>query len=92
MYAFRGIVKTEKRWRTFYGIIKKLKPCIGADFKNIPTTKLLKKQMTGFGGMISFELKIIAWKRLLKYYPLLKIFSLAESLGGVESLLSHLLL
>jgi cystathionine beta-lyase/cystathionine gamma-synthase len=48
-----------------------------------------KKQMTGFGGMISFELKnddVAEAKRVLSSTHL---FSLAESLGGVESLINH---
>ncbi len=49
---------------------------------------LIKKQMTGFGGIVSFELDtqnvpLDAFFRKLKY------FSLAESLGGVESLVEH---
>lgn len=53
-----------------------------------PQHELAKSQMTGFGGMISFEVKggldagkIVATKT--------KLFSLAESLGGVESLIGH---
>jgi cystathionine beta-lyase/cystathionine gamma-synthase len=48
-----------------------------------------KKQMYGFGGMISFELKnneVAEAKRVLSSTHL---FSLAESLGGVESLINH---
>jgi cystathionine beta-lyase/cystathionine gamma-synthase len=48
-----------------------------------------KKQMNGFGGMISFELKnddVAEAKRVLSSTHL---FSLAESLGGVESLINH---
>lgn len=48
-----------------------------------------KKQMHGFGGMISFELKnddVAEAKRVLSSTHL---FSLAESLGGVESLINH---
>ena len=49
--------------------------------------ELAKKQMTGFGGMISVEMgsKEAAAKMLNR----VKVFSLAESLGGVESLISH---
>jgi len=50
--------------------------------------EVAKSQMSGFGGMISFELKgdIERAKRMISSC---KIFSLAESLGGVESLIGH---
>ena len=50
--------------------------------------ELAKGQMCGFGGMISFELKgdVERAKRMISSC---KIFSLAESLGGVESLIGH---
>jgi len=52
-----------------------------------PQYQLAKKQMSGFGGMISVELGYIeVVKKLLKN---VKVFTLAESLGGVESLISH---
>lgn len=56
--------------------------------KSHPQHRLAKKQMSGFGGMISFTLKgkLSFAKRFLKR---LKLFSLAESLGGVESLIEH---
>jgi cystathionine beta-lyase/cystathionine gamma-synthase len=52
-----------------------------------PQHELAKKQMKGFGGMISVELgtKERANEVLKKF----RVFSLAESLGGVESLISH---
>ncbi|MBI2251349.1 MAG: cystathionine gamma-synthase [Armatimonadetes bacterium] len=53
-----------------------------------PQYILACRQMKGFGGMISFELRegISAVKNLFKN---IKIFTLAESLGGVESLICH---
>lgn len=49
-----------------------------------PNHEIAKKQMTGFGGMVSFELKE---EKLTKpFVESLKLFTLAESLGGVESL------
>jgi cystathionine beta-lyase/cystathionine gamma-synthase len=52
-----------------------------------PHHELAKKQMSGFGGMISIELgDYDLTKKLLKN---LKVFTLAESLGGVESLINH---
>ena len=54
--------------------------------KSHPQQELIKKQMTGFGGMLAFELdtKKIS---LDKFFAKLKYFALAESLGGVESLI-----
>ena len=52
-----------------------------------PGHKLAKRQMRGFGGMISFDLgSLRAAQTVVKK---VKIFTLAESLGGVESLISH---
>ena len=53
-----------------------------------PQHTLAMKQMADFGGMVSFYLKgdFAACKRLLKH---VRIFTLAESLGGVESLIEH---
>jgi cystathionine beta-lyase/cystathionine gamma-synthase len=54
--------------------------------KSHPQQALIKKQMKGFGGMLSFELDTKA-RALKTFFSRLKIFSLAESLGGVESLI-----
>ena len=52
-----------------------------------PQHRLARRQMEGFGGMISFDLGSRARaRRLLRS---VRLFSLAESLGGVESLISH---
>ena len=53
-----------------------------------PQYQLAKKQMRGFGGMVSLNLKGGSGecKRLLKN---VKVFTVAESLGGVESLIEH---
>jgi cystathionine gamma-lyase len=53
-----------------------------------PQHQLAKTQMTGFGGMISFVIKgtLADAKRVLER---VKVFTLAESLGGVESLIEH---
>jgi cystathionine gamma-synthase/cystathionine gamma-lyase len=53
-----------------------------------PQHELAKRQMTGFGGMLSFELAGPP-QRALEFAARLRYFSLAESLGGVESLISH---
>jgi cystathionine beta-lyase/cystathionine gamma-synthase len=49
--------------------------------------ELAKKQMSGFGGMISVETG--SKEHAAKVLAAVKVFSLAESLGGVESLISH---
>ena len=51
--------------------------------------EVAKKQMRGFGGMISFELKDESTEALNKLLSSTHLFSLAESLGGVESLINH---
>lgn len=50
--------------------------------------ELAKRQMRGFGGMVSFEL-IGGGVRAREFAMKTKVFSLAESLGGVESLICH---
>lgn len=51
--------------------------------------EVAKKQMHGFGGMISFTLKDNSLESALEIVKKVQIFSLAESLGGVESLIGH---
>lgn len=50
---------------------------------------IAKKQMKDFGGMISFSLKGNSQEEAFKIASSMKVFSLAESLGGVESLINH---
>jgi cystathionine beta-lyase/cystathionine gamma-synthase len=54
-----------------------------------PYNQLARKQMTGFGGMISFKLRDGNADLANKFFKKLKIISLAESLGGVESLINY---
>lgn len=58
-------------------------------FEDHPNHAIAKKQMRGFGGMISFTLKDDSMEAALKVLSGTKLFSLAESLGGVESLIGH---
>lgn len=58
-------------------------------FEDHPNHAIAKKQMRGFGGMISFELKDNSIEHAKKVLTSTKLFSLAESLGGVESLINH---
>ena len=48
-----------------------------------------KKQMSGFGGMLSFRIKDFNKEQTIKFLEKLYLFTLAESLGGVESLCGH---
>ena len=54
-----------------------------------PNHDLAKSQMSGFGGMISFTTKNGNFKSVQEITSKLKVFTLAESLGGVESLANH---
>lgn len=58
-------------------------------FKSHPNHNIAKTQMKDFGGMISFTTKGNNYEEAIKIVERLKIFALAESLGGVESLCGH---
>jgi len=58
-------------------------------FEDHPGYAVAKKQMRGFGGMISFTLKDNSLEAAARVLSSTKLFSLAESLGGVESLIGH---
>ena len=58
-------------------------------FEDHPNHDIAKSQMKDFGGMISFTTKGNNYKDAIKIVENLKIFTLAESLGGVESLSGH---
>jgi len=58
-------------------------------FETHPNHVIAKKQMRGFGGMLSFSLKGNSLEEAHTIMAKLKVFSLAESLGGVESLSCH---
>jgi len=58
-------------------------------FEDHPNHAIAKKQMFDFGGMISFELRDKGEKETKRVLSSTKLFSLAESLGGVESLINH---
>ncbi len=58
-------------------------------FEDHPNHDIAKKQMRGFGGMISFTLKGDNLDEAIKVLSSTKLFALAESLGGVESLIGH---
>lgn len=58
-------------------------------FEDHPNHEIAKKQMTGFGGMISFTTVEDTLESAVSFVKKLKVFTLAESLGGVESLAGH---
>jgi cystathionine beta-lyase len=58
-------------------------------FEDHPNHAIAKKQMRGFGGMISFVLKEDNMEAATNVLKNTKLFALAESLGGVESLIGH---
>lgn len=58
-------------------------------FESHPNHDIAKTQMSDFGGMVSFTTKGNNYEEAIKIVEHLKIFTLAESLGGVESLAGH---
>lgn len=72
------LTKHEKVAEVFY-------PGLSTD----PNFKVAKKQMKDFGGMVSFKLKDSSEKEVFRVLENFKVFTLAESLGGVESLVNH---
>jgi cystathionine beta-lyase/cystathionine gamma-synthase len=58
-------------------------------FETHPNHEIAKSQMRGFGGMISFVFKEDNMQQSFRVMEKLKYFALAESLGGVESLVNH---
>ena len=53
-----------------------------------PNHAVAKKQMSGYGGVVSFELKGTL-ARAIRFMESLKLIAVAESLGAVESLIDH---
>ncbi len=58
-------------------------------FPDHPNHEIAKKQMRDFGGMISFTLKEASLEETFRVASSFQVFTLAESLGGVESLVNH---
>jgi len=67
---------------------KKIAEVIFPLSKSHPDFELAKTQMNGFGGMMSFKIKG-GMKEVENFFSKIKVFTLAESLGGVESLTEH---
>ena len=57
--------------------------------ENHPNHEIAKKQMKDFGGVVSFSLKNENKKAAFTFLENLKFFTIAESLGGVESMVNH---
>ena len=68
---------------------KKVENVYWPGFKNHPSHLIAKNQMKDFGGMVSFTTKGNSLEQAMKFLEQLKVFTLAESLGGVESLAGH---
>jgi cystathionine gamma-lyase len=66
----------------------KVEKVVYPGLKSHPQHAIAKKQMLGYGGMITFFLKGDI-KKSMKFLSNVKLFALAESLGGVESLIEH---
>jgi cystathionine beta-lyase/cystathionine gamma-synthase len=54
-----------------------------------PGHEIAQRQMQGFGGMVSFSLADDSFEKAVELMQATRVFALAESLGGVESLISH---
>jgi cystathionine beta-lyase len=68
---------------------QKVKEVYYPGLKNHPYHEVAKKQMDDFGGMVSFKLKDESQKSTFTFLENTNVFTLAESLGGVESLVNH---
>ncbi len=71
----------------FLKVHPKVKHVYYIGFKDHPNYEVTKKQTKGFGGMISFELD--SMKTVNKFLEKINLILFAESLGGVESLITH---
>lgn len=68
---------------------KKIDAVYWPGFEDHPNHEIAKKQMKDFGGMVSFRVKPDTFEEASRVVSALKVFTLAESLGGVESLAGH---
>jgi cystathionine beta-lyase/cystathionine gamma-synthase len=67
---------------------KKIKKVYYPGLKSHPQHALAMEQMSGFSGMVSFDMNG-SYDDVVRFLKKLKVFTLAESLGGVESLVNH---
>lgn len=78
-----------KRVAEFLDNHPKIEKVYWPGFESHPNHEIAKAQMSDFGGMISFVTKGNDYDEAIRIVESLKIFTLAESLGGVESLSGH---
>ncbi len=78
-----------KKVAEFLKAHKKVSKVYYPGFKDNKYYKIARKQMNNFGGMVSFDLKNNKLSSAKKVLSGTKLFALAESLGGVESLIGH---
>jgi cystathionine gamma-lyase/cystathionine beta-lyase/cystathionine gamma-lyase/homocysteine desulfhydrase len=84
------MIKHDENGRVVAGFLrkhKKVKKVLYPGFSDHPQYELAKRQMSGFGSMITFETGSL--KNAKKMLKKVRICSLGESLGGVETLISH---
>lgn len=88
--AIRMRQHEENAWAvaTFLKDHQKVEAIFFPGFDTHPNHHIAKKQMTGFGGLVSFKLKG-GYAEVKTFFEKLKIFHLADSLGGVESLVNY---
>jgi cystathionine gamma-lyase len=72
----------------FLSTHKKMKKVYYPGLAKDPGHNLAKEQMSGFSGMVSFD-HTGSYGEVVSFLKKLKVFTLAESLGGVESLVNH---
>ena len=97
--ALRGIktlhVRMQRHCENASAVASFLKknPKIGAVYypglEDHPNHEVAKKQMKDFGGVVSFRLKDGSREATFKFLEIIKFFTLAESLGGAESMVNH---
>lgn len=78
-----------KKIATYLQVHPKVGKVFWPGFSDHPGHAIAEKQMSDFGGMLSFTLKDDSLENATKFMESVQLFSLAESLGGVESLINH---
>lgn len=81
--------RNAQRIAEFLDSHKKVKKVYYPGLDSHPQRQLIAKQMKGFGGMLSFDIDTDAISNMDDFFSKLKLFHLAESLGGVESLIEQ---
>ena len=81
--------KNAKKIANYLKTHPKVEKVFWPGFEDHPNHEIAKRQMKNFGGMLSFIPKGSDYKSAVKIVEKLELFTLAESLGGVESLAGH---